>query len=488
MKKIILVLLILFTQNSFAESFSMRDCMLLPITDSAGNALGFKVYENLEKHLKDQKWCRYKSSADLLGIFSKYRERLKTHLQDPAVIKTVADRVQAGTIIRIDLNYEINSVEVVLEILGENGQDIFLKESSKVDNPDENKIIMLVKNWLDLYEANIPYDGKVLGVLGDQITFTLPGHKKYGMGQEFKVKRFLKKTNHKLLKTVVEWDAQVIGRGRVFNVSKDQALGVMKVYTTNSKIKQGDWIKLEKYNSSQIVSDKNYPEVEKYKFGKLGTVTINMNLSSASVGSSPAGGSVKVSGFTYGVGVNAEAWITRNYFGFGEFSRSVGNLKKSSGSPTLETASITSGALKIGGGYKYLPMGFFYGPQVDLYAGYARYSYNVEASTSDGFGENSISGFLLGVGGSLPVQKRFRIFGKGEIIPYSGFTDDSSTFGSVKSSGSMYFKVGAQYQYNQGMTIDGGFEVINNSARFESGVSQVNYRDSMFKVGTTFVY
>ena len=77
---------------------------------------------------------------------------------------------------------------------------------------------------------------------------------------------------------------------------------------------------------------------------------------------------------------------------------------------------------------------------------------------------------------------------KGEIIPYSGFTDESDTFGSVKSSSSMYFKIGAQYQYTGQMTIDGGFEMMNNSARFNSSISQVNYRDSVFKVGTTLVF
>lgn len=488
MQKILILLLVVFTTNLRAENFSMRDCMLLPITDSAGNALAFKVYEKLEDHLKDQKWCNYKSSADLLGIFSKYRDRLKAHLQDPAVIKTVATRLQTGTLIRIDLEFEVNSVSLVMEVLGENGEDVYFKEKETIKNADADRIFGTLKNWFELYEANIPYDGQVLGVLGDQVTFTLPDNKKYGLGQEFKVKRYLKKTKHKLLKTVVEWDSMVIGRGKIFNISKGQALGVIKVYTTNKKIKSGDWVKLEKYNSNKIVDSSKFPDANKYQFGKLGIVTIQMNLASTSIGTSPAAGSVKNSGFTYGVGVETEAWITRNYFVIGEFSRSVGNLKKSSGSPDLETASITSGVLKVGGGFKYLPMGFFYGPQVNLYGGYARYTYNVESSDADGFGENAISGFFLGVGGSMPLQKRFRIFGKGEIIPYSGFTDDSNTFGSVKSSGSMYFKVGASYQYNRSMAIDGGFEVKNNSARFNSGVKQVNYRDSAFKIGATFVY
>lgn len=488
MQKYLVLILIIISTNIRAENFSMRDCMLLPITDSAGNALAFKVYEKLEDHLKDQKWCKYKSSADLLGIFSRYRDRLKSHLQDPAVLKTVATRLRAGTLIRIDLEFEVNSIHLSMEVIGENGEDVYFKENEMIKNADADKIFATVKNWLELYEASIPYDGQVLGVLGDQVTFNLPENKKYGIGQGFKIKRLIKKTKHRLLKTVVEWDALVIARGKIFNISKDQALGVIKVYTANKKIKAGDWIKLEKYNLNKVLDDKKYPDSNKYQFGKLGVVSINMNLSSSSVGTSPSGGSIKNSGFTYGIGVNTEAWVTRNYFVIGEFSRSVGNLKKSSGSPTLETASITSGVLKIGGGFKYLPMGFFYGPQVNLYGGYANYSYNVESSTDDGFGENSISGFFLGIGGSMPLQKRFRIVGKGEIIPYSGFEDSSNTFGSVKSSGSMYFKVGASYQYNRSMTIDGGFEVINNSARFKSGITQVNYRNSVFKIGLTFVY
>lgn len=487
MKKLLFVLILLSTKLTYAEKFSMRDCMLLPITDSAGHALGFKIYERLEEHLKEIRWCDYKSSAPLLSVFSKYRDKLSTHLQDPAVIKTVAERMQVGTIIRVEIKYLINNVEVSLDIIGENGTDLYFQEKVNIEEGNADNVMMALKKWLDVYEVNIPYHGQVLGVLGDQITFSIPRHKKYGIGQEFLVKRLTNKSKHKLLKTIVEWDSRLIARGKVFSISNKQALGVIKVYTENKKIKTGDWIKLEKY-SPRVIDNKRYPEVSKNKFGKLGTVSINMNIASGSVGTSPTGGSVKVSGVTYGLGVEGEAWVTRNYFVTGEFGRSVGNYKKSSGSPSLETASITSGVMKIGGGFKYLPMGFFYGPQVNLLAGWSKYSYNVESSVSDGFGENSISGLYVGVGGSMPIQKDLRIFGKGEIIPFSSFSDDDNIYGTVKTSGSMYFKVGAKYQYNPVMTMDGAFEVINNTAKFKTGVSQVNYRDTIIKVGTTFVF
>lgn len=489
MKKIILFFILIVICNlAYAEKYSMRECMLLPITDTAGNSLGFKVYERLEEYLKDVRWCEYKSSAPLLSVFSKYREKLSEHLNDPNVIRTVSDRMKVGSIIRVNLEYVVNNVEVSMEVVGENGEDVYFKEKLEIKDGDVDSIIIALKKWLDLYEVNIPYDGRVLGVLGDQITFTIPGNKKYGIGQEFTIRKYINKSEHKLLKTIVEWESVVTAKGKVFSVSKKQALGIVKVYTDNKKVAVGDWVRLEKFTDARIIDDKKYDEINTNQFGKLGTISISMNLSSGSVGTSPPGGSVKVAGLNYGLGVAGEAWITRNYFVSGEFARSVGNYKKSSGSPDLETASVTNGVMKIGGGYKYLPMGFFYGPQIDLVAGYAKYTYNIESSEADGFGENSISGMYLGVGGSMPLQKDIRIIGRGEIIPFSSFNEEDDYFGSVKTSGSMYFKVGVQYQYNPVMTFDGGFEVINNSAKFKSDVSQVNYRDSIIKIGSTFVF
>jgi hypothetical protein len=187
--KTLLVLLILITSKfSYAEKFSMRDCMLLPITDTAGHALGFKVYERLEEHLKDIKWCDYKSSASLLSIFSKYRDKLSDHLQDPAVIRTVAERIKAGTIIRIQIKYLVNNVELEMDILGENGEDIYFQEKLTIEDGNADNVVLALKKWLSVYEVNIPYHGKVLGVLGDQITFSIPKHEKYGIGQDFLIK------------------------------------------------------------------------------------------------------------------------------------------------------------------------------------------------------------------------------------------------------------------------------------------------------------
>ncbi|MBC75741.1 MAG: hypothetical protein CME64_06975 [Halobacteriovoraceae bacterium] len=458
------------------------------MTDTAGNALGYKVYEGIERSLKRAKWCDYKSSAELIEVFARYRDRLKDYLKDPKVLETVSIRTGAGTMVRVDLTYEVNQVKVTMDVVGENGSDIYFSEKDTLEEPGVEEIVQLLKNWLELYEATIPYDGKLLGVLGDQVTFTYPNKKKIKVGQSFRIRRFVKKSKHPLLKKVVEWDVELLARGKVFNINERQGLGLIKIYEKNVKLSPGDWVVFEEDSTAEVFEQTPYPEVKANQFGKLGFFTLFFDVSSSSVGTNTADNN-KATGLTYGVSGEVEAWITRNYFISGEFGRRLGTLEEKSGSLNLDSISITSGVLKIGGGYKYLPLGFFYGPQVNLVAGYANYSYNVEESESDGFGKNSISGIYLGVNGNMPLKKGVRIFGGAQIIPFTDFDDDDGIFGSEKSSSSMVFRGGVKYQYSPLISLDAAFETQNNSVKFDSGTTtQLSYKDTILKLGGSFIF
>lgn len=479
---------ILFTNQAMADNQNMRNCLVLPVTDTAGNALGYKVYEGLEHFLKNAEWCDYKSSAELIEVFARYRDRLKEYLKDPKVLQTVSTRTSAGTMVRVDLTYDVNQVKVQMDVIGENGTDIYFSEKDTLQDPTVEDIVQLLGNWLELYEATIPYDGKILGVLGDQITFTYPDRKKLKVGQSFRVRRLLKKSKHPLLKKVVEWEVDLLARGKVFNINEKQGLGLIKVYEKNLKLSPGDWIVFEKDSLSQVFDKTPYPEVKANQFGKLGFFTLFFDVSSSSVGTNTSDNN-KATGFTYGVSAEVEAWITRNYFATGEFGRRLGTLEEKSGSLSLDSVSVTNGVFKIGGGYKYLPLGFFYGPQVNLTAGYAHYSYDVEESEGDGFGKNSFSGIYLGVNGNMPLKKGIRIFGGAQIIPFSDFEDEDDIFGSEKSSSSMVFRGGLKYQYSPLISLDAAFETQNNSVKFDSGTTtQLSYKDTILKFGGSFIF
>lgn len=486
--KILLLLFTLISLGANAESYSMRDCMILPITDTAGNSLGYTVYNKLERDIKESGWCRYKSSSDVIGIFSKYRDRLPEYLQNENVLKTVADRMQVGTIIRVALKYEVDKLQIDFDIIGENGKDILMAEKTVINSIDADMAASTIRNWLELYEATIPYDGKVIGVLGDQVTFSVVKSKSLNIGQEFKIKRLRTKKRHPLLKKIVEWDSVVMAKGKVFNLSRGQALGVIKTYMSESKPKAGDWIKLEEFVAQKGGLPTRFDRIEQNSFGRLGDLSLSFVLASHTTSTNAVTGNNKLNGLIYGISADVEAWITRNYFVLGELGMRVGSLDSSSGNPEQDTSGQSMLNYKLGGGYKFLPMGFFYGPQVNLYAGYASYSYQLDTSARDGFSTNTFSGIMIGAGGSIPLQKGVRVFGSGELMPFADFEDEEGVFGSADTVTSMAFKIGAQYLWSPSMRLMGAFEAINNSAKTGGSNSEVSYSDNNFKIGAVFTF
>lgn len=488
MKSLILSLIGIMTlSTAMAEDYSMRRCMLLPIYDSAGDSFGFKVYEEVEKYLKSKGWCDYNSSAEVISIFSKYRERLDDYLEDPKVLQTVSNRLKVGTLIRVKLKYEVDKIEVELSVVGENGEDIYFQEKTILNKVELYQVRNTIINWLEIYETSIPYDGKVLGVLGDQITFSFPKSKRVGVGQEFKVKKFIQKKKHPLLKRIVEWDSLPVGQGKVFNVSRGQGLGMIKVYTSQTKVNPGDWVRLEKYDPRKVGDDKDFSKYQEHSFGKLGEVSLSFDIANHTTTSSAASGNNKINGLIYGVSTKLELWVTRSYFILGEFSKRIGELSTTSGDPQNDSHGQDVTALKLLGGFKYLPMGYFYGPQVNIYGGWGSHSYQVDESGVDGFGANSISGLVIGAGGSIPLKKGIRVFGSGEIIPLlSEFEDEDNIYGSNKSISSMVIEVGGTYQWNPSMRLRGAFEIKRNSAKFSGSNSEISYNDTAFETGVVF--
>jgi hypothetical protein len=470
--------------TAFAEEFSIRNCSLLPIvTDKPSDSIGFRTFEGVEKYLRSANWCKYKTTSKMLGVFSKYRDQLGSYLEDPEVLKTVATQLQVGSIYKVQIQNNVEDVEVHLKVFGENGKDVYFDEKTRLDKVSVPLLIETIIGWLKVYETNIPYDGRVLGVLGDQITIDFGKTYTVVIGQEFKVSRLKDTVKHPLLKKVVSWDTINLANGKIFNISKDQALGIIKLRTSRSMIEKGDWVKLEKAPLKKPFDPTRYNQNAKDKFGRLGEAEVYALLSSLDVGTVGLNGRTKQGGFVYGVQARVEAWVTREYFVMGEYSKKFGTVEKKSGSPGVDEIELNTTVMKIAGGYKYLPLGFFYGPQVNVYGGYAWYDYTLATTAFDGYGANGISGFLVGVSGNLPLQKGIRLSVRAELLPFAKFNDEDGFFSGNTNANSMKLEAGLSYKYSTTLNLIGGVESLTNGARFSNQPKEVNYTETVFKFG-----
>lgn len=484
MKIILLVILLLGSLTSLAQS-SMRRCTLLPVTDSVGGAIGFKVFEEVERDLRRSNWCTYVSNSSLINVFSRYRENLPQYLKTKEVLATVADKLKVGSLVLVTMKNEVNGIEVEMNVWGEDGEDLYFSEKSLLKKDDVETISQTVKNWLDVYSKTIPYDAKINGILGDQITLDVGKGYPINEGQKFVIKRPLHKKKHPLLKKIVDWDTTVLAEGKVFNISENQALGMVRVYKTDQKLKAGDWVRLEEFRQDVIV-DPNLGDEKTESPGTLGILSLALFGSASSVDTSAPTGSNRMSGNLFGVDFRVEGWITRQYFAALEIERSLGSLSKSSGNPDKSDINVNNGIFKLTGGYKYLPIGFFYGPQFDIYTGYVNHTFDLDLSETDGFGKNSISGLVFGTAANIPLNREFRVFALGEFIPFPSFKEDDDIYGTAKSVTAMELEIGIRYQYTARTTLDGSVESISRKAKFGGALKEISYKDNRLKFGVSF--
>jgi hypothetical protein len=486
MKNLLIIILITFSASVFATE-SMRNCMLLPVTDGGDNKIGFKVFEDIENYIKDGSWCTYRSNSELINILGQYSKTLENHLTNKDVLKVIADKTKAGTMIRISLALAANTADVRVEVIGENGEDRYFKEQTLLKTTDTSVISQTVKNWLDMYEKTIPYNGRVKGVLGDQFTIDIGKKSQIYSGSEISIERPTAKRQHPLLKEIIDWQTEKIADARVFDVSETQAQAKVISYEGNKKLKIDDWVKVRSTETRKVVEQVNYGDKEDNQFGKLGSIGLFLNLGSGSLVQSGTA-EKSISGTLIGGDIEAELWVTRNWWAGFDFAKKFGSYKKDVGTFSQDSNSTDNSAVRVKFGYKYLPMGFFYGPQVDLYAGYASYAYGMSSNTTDGFTEFQFSGVLLGARGSLPIYEKTRAYLLIDFLLTSDYKEKTRVFGADDSSSNYRLEAGGQYAYEQNITLSAGLQILQNKANFLGVTKEEQFKDVSAKVGAIFTF
>ncbi|MCB9060562.1 MAG: hypothetical protein H6622_03460 [Halobacteriovoraceae bacterium] len=488
MKLCFTIFIFLGITNLYADSLSMRRCMLLPVDDSLKDSISFKVYEEVEMYLKESNWCYFRSNSGILNILDKYKSNLNTHLKNPKILNLLAKKMGVGSLIKISMTPEVKGVELLLEIIGEDGEDKYFIKKSLIDSPTAQLLAQNVKKWLEEYEKVIPYNARIIGVIGDQ--FTIDMGKDIGIlpGDEVIIKRPVKKKKHPLLKEIVDWETRKIGQGKIFHSDRTQSHGKVYEYSSNSSLQNFDWIELIKkreVNQKFIES----PEDDEYKFGRVGTVSALLDLGSGSVTTTTSGSTAaKLGGFSYGIDLKSQLWITRNIFLGLDYNTKISTYSLKSGNATNQESDISTGQVKMKFGYKYLPLGFFYGPQVDIILGYGRYSYGLD-DVADSIVSCTFSGLLMGVGASLPINNYFKAFLNIDFMFNPGYTEDITLYGEADSATNFNIELGGSFKFSQNIWIDGVIGANNSKAKFVSPSERsISYQDSSFKLGATFSF
>jgi hypothetical protein len=416
----------IYSSNVDAD-VSIRKITILPMVD---NLKG--IYSNpLNEHLlsivdADKQW-------QFTSFPNQYLAQPEVFEDSPDKVKQVLNSTGAQALLTSRLSKGPNGISIKFNFyLGKEGK-LFIQQRltdyTGFETSDlKNKVTELYKD----IKKRLPYDGVVLSRKGLLVTVNLGINQGLSPNAELSVIQIIKINRHPKFHFLVSSEKEIIGKIKIQKVDDNLSFGTITSEREEGVIQTGF-----KFNVDTMV---DYPEAPLTAEGKIidelaqkkdgpiaygnqarewvpdsdptyGRVGVLIGLGTYSIGNnlSSAGGVSATNSLIPSIQGTGEIWINPEWlinFNLRQFVFSVTNpyTKSTPGRLNISTSQYTMHA-----GYNFLLEEKFFGPKIQLSAGYSSLSSYVDQSTPVAFTSMTYSGLVLGVGGSFPLSLESRL-------------------------------------------------------------------------------
>jgi len=148
--------------------------------------------------------------------------------------------------------------------------------------------------------------------------------------------------------------------------------------------------------------------------------------------------------------------------------------------------SLTSREFGIFGGYRFLPLGYFYGPRFDVKLGYLSESFSTDPLSSEEYGGGSFKGLSLGGSAHVPLNREIDLEATILFAPKAGY-DAKSGATAGDGANMLLFNFLGTYRINTQYSLFAGLR----AATFKADVGskgEVQYSQVMLNGGMEFAF
>lgn len=429
---------------------------LLPLITNLAEKSEEKISNDLAKYLSKNKETEYKSHDGFYEIFKKYKEG-QSALNEAEVIKLVAQKLQAGSIIRVKIKKTLTGHDVIFDVFSKAGDNLFHREklSSK---QSERSLIELLQFWIKYYIDLIPYDASIVEVKQDKLLIEFPGdNNELFPNQQFIVLR-QRETNDKSIAF------KEIGYGMVGEITKDYFVGNVLEVKGTSPITNRDKIIFKIFD--QKIADKNpdykYRTHDLGNYRKYGRAALFANAVQIE-GENSTGNFV-------GLGLALDLFLPSNLIFNFEFRKRVGQSNNEGENDSVVAGnSLDNNSYKIVFGKTFQPRSYKYISYIDLYAGWSVEQLLISGIDVIGVGDVSFSGPLVGVRLEHPIYTNLSAITSFEYSITPRFEEKEDLLGEASSTSGYALSVGARYLIkNSGYSLEATYRRHQNTAELSN--------------------
>jgi hypothetical protein len=407
-------------------------------------------------------------------------------IEDKQVLAQLARTTHSQTLIRTHVMKEGPQYRFAMEWLEAPSmvplavEAMILKEPENGEALGTQEVQAQIEAALDRMIAKVPFKGHITGRDNNSVTLNIGATQGLKKGDTAIVSTLDEVRVHPLLGIIVDWRLTKTGKIEIDSVDEGISFGHVvseeegRTIARYQKITQ--IIPAPEDDKTEILSLDDERKKASLEMPKLGFVSGQLTPGSFSRDFNAADGtdSRTGGGVTFGAKLDAELWLTREFFG--ELSYGFNFWNQSQHPLGSSTATLNGGSsytyFNLAGGYSYLVTGDFFGPKGWIKLGYQSNSYTLPADPSESSGPISFKGLYLGLGGDLPVRDDWGALLNFDIGLLNSVSEsDAFNNGSASDSSNVAFTIGGYYRYTNRLTFRLSLDVTANSADFSNGNS-----------------
>lgn len=308
--------------------------------------------------------------------------------------------------------------------VGSSGQPLLQEELSDYQGFE---IADLEKQVLRMYEkikSRLPYRGMVLSRRGQEVTINLGFKNGLKNNDEISVIQILKVNRHPKLKFMISTEKEIIGKIKVYKtdeylsfayVTYEKEPGTLQptakllpqefVQYAEPVVQNGQVVPgLENRKDRELSygeSPREWLPQQAPQYGRLalmaglGQYGISTNLSSGSVDGSTT--------MAPQIAVKGELWLSSEWNILYNIRQSVFSVTNNLAGSTPGNLNMSLSSYSVLGAYNFLMSEDFFGPKIQLSAGYATYDSHSDQSTPIAFTNMNYGGLVFGLLGQFPL-------------------------------------------------------------------------------------
>ncbi len=441
--------------NHLLAANELHRCYLLPVSDSIQGTLGDSLFIKTEELLKLHRWCEYQPDPKLHALLKKYNFKLEEALSSSEVLKLVANKTQAGTVIRIGANYIQQKLRLTIDLLDAQGRDYLYRRTIDLENDSIEQMMEHIAESLQEYAHDIPYSSIVKERVENDLILKVIDQTLYRPGDILIIEAPIAPKKHPLLNKVVEWQTDKIGEAEVRGVYPS-FISARLSPLANKKASIGQWGKLLHSAPLQAkIPEKTFVRSEANLLELTGAAQFLSPYASSNLDNE----NEKIQGKIF-VGGEAKAHLrlTKSIWSELAINTHFGL--------TGATSSCQANAATLKLGYRYHPMSKVSGNFLAPFMAYQVASFDYNSQDTDNFESTDFSSYQLGVLAHYQFNERYTLVGEMAFSMSSKPKTQGSQFSGDQSSSTGNMEIAMRYALENPYELTGGIAYQKYTARF----------------------